>query len=249
MKYTHCQKKREGNKEWMCYPEDPMAGFLPPFNPDTGYELGWIEFRVRPRSDLPSGAQIANQAFGEFDFMGDRYDHPAPPDGPWINTLDSEDPNSYVLPLPPTVKCPFTVEWTDDNEAGGSGIAEYNVYVSMDGGPFTLWQSTTSTSAIFDGRPCHDYAFYCVATDNVGNRENPPSLPDAFTTTDVRKPDLNVNCNVNLEDLNLLIAQWLRSDCDEVNDWCVGADFNQDNEVNLVDFNILANYWFEIEGQ
>ncbi|MCJ7510364.1 MAG: integrase core domain-containing protein [Dehalococcoidia bacterium] len=69
------------------YPEDPMAGFLPPFNPETGYEMGWVEFRVKPRGDLPSGTQVANQAFVEFDFAGDIWDHPAPPEGPWINTI------------------------------------------------------------------------------------------------------------------------------------------------------------------
>ena len=45
----------------------------------------------------------------------------------------------------------------------------YNVYVSDDGGPFTLWQSdTTATSATFTGQVGHTYAFYSVATDNVG---------------------------------------------------------------------------------
>jgi len=37
------------------YPEDPNAGFLPPFNPETGYEIGWMEFTVKPKANLPSG--------------------------------------------------------------------------------------------------------------------------------------------------------------------------------------------------
>ena len=78
----HCVDPMTG--EW---PEDPMAGFLPPYNPETGYEIGWVEFRVKPKDNLPNGTRIANQAFVEFDFAGDIYAHPAPKDGPWINTI------------------------------------------------------------------------------------------------------------------------------------------------------------------
>ena len=80
--WFHCIDPMTG--EW---PEDPMAGFLSPYNPDTGYEIGWVEFRVKLKDDLLNGIQIANQAFVEFDFAGDIYDHPAPKDGPWINTI------------------------------------------------------------------------------------------------------------------------------------------------------------------
>ena len=42
----------------------------------------------------------------------------------------------------------------------GPGIAGYNVYVSDDGGPFTLWQSGTSaTSATYTGQVDHTYGF------------------------------------------------------------------------------------------
>jgi RHS repeat-associated protein len=67
------------------YPEDPKAGFLPPYNPQTGYEIGWMEFTVKQQADLPAGTQLANQAFVQFDFLGPV--GPAPKDGPWINTI------------------------------------------------------------------------------------------------------------------------------------------------------------------
>jgi len=35
--------------EW---PDDPMAGFLPPFNPATEFEIGWIEYTVDPVGGL-----------------------------------------------------------------------------------------------------------------------------------------------------------------------------------------------------
>jgi hypothetical protein len=76
------------------YPEDPMAGFLPPFDPETGEDIGWVEFTVEPKEGLSTGTEIGNVAYVEFDFLGDLYEHPAPKDdegnpNPWINTIDA----------------------------------------------------------------------------------------------------------------------------------------------------------------
>ena len=46
----------------------------------------------------------------------------------------------------------FTVTWSGSDNAGGSGLAGYDVYVYKDGGVFTLWQSAVAqTSASFTG--------------------------------------------------------------------------------------------------
>ena len=68
------------------------------------------------------------------------------------------------------------------DDGAGPGIATYNVYVSDDGGPFTLWQpATTPTSATFTGQPGHTYGFYSVATDNVGHVQPTPTAAQATT--------------------------------------------------------------------
>ena len=66
-----------------------------------------------------------------------------------------------------------TVSWSGLDEKGhGSGIACYDVYVSKNNGAYSLWQTrTTAASAKYTGMIGHCYAFYCVATDNVGHRE------------------------------------------------------------------------------
>jgi hypothetical protein len=67
--------------------------------------------------------------------------------------------------------------------AAGSGIAFYDIYVSDDKGPFTLWQpAAITTSATFAGQNGHTYAFYSVATDNVGNVQATPTAAQASTT-------------------------------------------------------------------
>ncbi|WP_353929425.1 DUF4114 domain-containing protein [Okeanomitos corallinicola TIOX110] len=75
----------------------------------------------------------------------------------------------------------FTVSWSGTDV--GSGVASYDVYVSVDGGDFTLWQDDiTATSATYTGELNKTYGFYTVATDNVGNMEAVPTVADATTT-------------------------------------------------------------------
>ena len=185
--WFHCIDPATG--EW---PEDPMAGFLPPFNPETGFEIGWIEYSVDSVAGLESGTELANVAYVEFDFAGDIYDHPAPkvdPDvepadpAPWINTIDAAGPNSRIESLPNTSENEvLTIRWSGEDDEGGSGIARYDIYVSTDDEPFELWlESTSDMEALFEGIPGHTYAFYTRATDNVGHVEGVPPTPDAVT--------------------------------------------------------------------
>ncbi len=76
----------------------------------------------------------------------------------------------------------FNVAWSGQDDAGGSGIASYDVFVSVDGGEFSLWlDDTTDTSAAYIGEMGSRYAFYSVATDNVGHEETAPPTADAET--------------------------------------------------------------------
>jgi len=165
-------------------PEDPMAGFLLPIT-ESGEEIGWVGFTVRAKPGLPTGTQIANQAFVEFDHAGDLYDHPAPKEGPWVNTLDAEGPTSQVSPLPETIETrSFLVEWSGQDDLDGSGIQGYDIYVSTDGNDYVLWLANIDdTSATFIGEGGHTYSFYSRARDNVGHVEPAPASPDSTTTS------------------------------------------------------------------
>jgi hypothetical protein len=167
-------------------PEDPMAGFLPPIT-DTGYEIGWVTFNVNPKEGLPTGSQITNQAWVKFDVDVFK---PAPPNpdseipgyGPYLNTIDALSPSSNVLPLPGTqTVSDFNVSWSGSDDTGGSGIRNYDIYVSDNGGPYTVWLTTTETSANFTGVNGHQYLFYSRARDNVGNIEDAPTQADTIT--------------------------------------------------------------------
>ena len=148
------------------YSEDPLVGLLYPED-GTNRGVGSISYLVRPMAGLPSGTVIQNQAKIVFDYND-------PINTPLVkNTLDAGTPSSQVAPLPATTTTTtFPVSWSGQDEANGSGIASYDLYVSVDGGTFfPLLTDTTDTSINFTGLPGHTYAFYTLARDNVGHVE------------------------------------------------------------------------------
>jgi len=106
-----------------------------------------------------------------------------------------------VEALPPTTtSTEFTVRWSGQDETNGSGIASYDIYVSIDDGPFALWrEGITETSDTYTGVMGHTYAFYSIATDNVGHREPEPLVADTTTAAMGSNPWHNylLPCDVN----------------------------------------------------
>jgi len=93
---------------------------------------------------------------------------------------DTLPPTSSVEPLPPTSGLGFVVRW--GGEDGGSGIASYDVFYNVDGGPFTTWfTETPSTSASCAGSVGYTYGFAVRARDRAGNVEPIPTVPQAST--------------------------------------------------------------------
>ncbi len=105
--------------------------------------------------------------------------------------VNNTAPTSSVAALPATeTSTSFTVNWSGSDGTGGSGIASYNVYVSDNGGSYTLWQNdVTIVSATYTtGQNGHTYGFYSVATDNVGNVQATPGAAQASTTVLISVP-------------------------------------------------------------
>jgi hypothetical protein len=82
------------------------------------------------------------------------------------------------------------VRWGGADDSTGSGIRNFTIFVSTDGGPYNAWlQNVTDTSGIFTGQPGEQYRFYSLASDNAGNVEPGKSSPDATTLlTGVEEP-------------------------------------------------------------
>ncbi len=169
-------------------PSDPTVGFLPP-DTDGVKGQGTVIFSVMPKSGLTTGTQISNMATVVFDAN-------APINTPtWTNTIDATPPVSSVQALPTSEsQTAFTVSWSGSDV--GSGIASYKVYVSDNGGPFTLWQSgVATTSATFTGQPGHTYGFYSIATDGAGNVQAAKASADTTTAISASATPFGLSAN------------------------------------------------------
>jgi hypothetical protein len=157
----------------LALPEDPLIGFLPP-NAAPPAGQGSVFFTIKPWPGLPSGTVIENQATITFDA------NPPIQTPMWSNILDAVAPTSSVTALPAVSPASFELSWSGSDDL--SGIAYYDIYVSVDGGPYTLWRSAiTTTQATFTGAYGHTYSFYSVAADAAGNHQPTPSAAQAST--------------------------------------------------------------------
>ena len=171
-------------------PSNALVGFLPPED-GTGRGQGFITYTIAPNANLVTGTQITNVAYVSFDgqtpIATDEVDDEDPTQGidptkQALVTIDSGAPTSSVTALAPMSGPDFTVSWSGEDDAGGSGIADYTIYASVNGGAFAPWLTdTTGTSAVYTGVIGNTYSFYSVATDNVGNVQATPASAQATT--------------------------------------------------------------------
>jgi RHS repeat-associated protein len=184
-------------------PPNVLIGFLPPED-GTGRGMGCVSYTILAKSGLPTGTQIHNVAqiiFDQGQVVATNQRNPhnpaagADPAKECLNTIDAGPPTSAVAALPPTVNSTnFTASWTGQDDAGGSGIAGYDIYASDNSGTFVLWKTnTTDTSATYTGQDGHTYGFYSVAHDGVGHTESKAAAAEAQTRVEITSntaPDL-----------------------------------------------------------
>jgi CSLREA domain-containing protein len=151
-------------------PEDPLAGFLPPNRRPPEGE-GHVTFFVQARAGVASGAELCNQATIVFDA------NPPISTETWCNRIDTTPPASQVELVSRACSGAIALRWPATDE--GAGVDSYDVLVSENGGPATVWlHATREASGVFAGVPGNTYAFFSRARDRVGNVEAPPPVPD-----------------------------------------------------------------------
>jgi parallel beta-helix repeat protein len=208
-------------------PEDPMVGFLPP-NVTSPEGQGYVIFSIQPKNGLTTGTEIRNHASIVFDVN-------SPMDTPEVfNTIDSGIPTSSVTPLSAIQPAPdFTVSWSGSDDIGGSGIKNYDVYVSDNSGTYSLWITTAESSALFTGQSGHQYSFYSRARDNTGNIEDAPVDADTSTIVEVLTAfmgDINKDGIIDISDVILELRMALKLDPIQP---C--SDINNDGVVDISD--------------
>ncbi|TRU69655.1 MAG: hypothetical protein EWV55_20760, partial [Microcystis viridis Mv_BB_P_19951000_S69] len=177
-------------------PIDALTGFLPP-NLTSPEGEGFVNYSVRPKRNLSTGTVIDAEAVIVFD-INEPISTP-----PIFNTLDVDKPSSEVNDLPATTATPeFLVSWTGTDT--GSALATYTIYVSDNGGEYTIWLNNTElTEATYTGTAGHTYSFYSVAVDNTGNTEAAPTTADATIQIGGavnQPPQISVNTGLTLNE-------------------------------------------------
>ena len=72
----------------------------------------------------------------------------------------------------------FDLSWSGEDL--GSGVKDYDVWVSVDGGPFELWlNNTTATGARYTGEAGRSYGFVVLGRDEAGNQDGLPAEAQA----------------------------------------------------------------------
>lgn len=156
-------------------PEDPFAGFLLP-NDATGRGEGYVSFLVYPDVGLADGATIRNTAEIVFDTNDPIVTNET------VNTIDASAPVAALSPLPAQSAPAVHLSWQASDP--GSGVVRTEIYVSVDGGAFTLWQeAATGTSASYGGQAGHTYGFWIRAVDALGQAAPLAPVASVETTT------------------------------------------------------------------
>lgn len=155
-------------------PLSPLLGILPPNNADRDGE-GYVIFSAAPAPGVPNRTDIANTAKIYFD------ENEPIVTNATTNLVDADVPTSQVAALPATASDPaIQINWAGGDDPNGSGLKGFDVLASENGGTFLPFiAGSDQTNGVFNGKWGRTYRFYSVASDNAGNIEAPPGVPDA----------------------------------------------------------------------
>ncbi len=148
-------------------PKDPLKGFLllqDSLNERYGH--GFVNFSAKPKQSAVTLDTIAARAEIIFD------DNEMIPTNIHTNTIDAFAPTSHLTRLSLSSTSPIQLSWTGADDAGGSGIRSYTLYVSTDGTNYSIVSTgMTRKDTTFVGTLGATYCFFVLATDTVGNME------------------------------------------------------------------------------
>ena len=161
---------------WEFQSIDPLT-LLPPSNPNKGFLLlqdttkpnnghAFVNFSIKPKQTDITLDTIHAEAKIVFD------GNDTIPTNYIRNTVDAFAPTSHMNTLPATSPNPLQLSWTGTDDAGGSGVKSYTLYVSTNGVSFYILKAgmqrlDTSIALAKDS----SYCFFVLATDSVGNME------------------------------------------------------------------------------
>ncbi|MCP4713252.1 MAG: hypothetical protein GY869_31865, partial [Planctomycetes bacterium] len=174
---------------WLLTAIDPDTG-LPVTDVDRGLLLpevasnqeGVVSYTIKADSEAETGAELQAEARVFFN-------NGAPLDtNSVVNILDAETPVS-ALTVVGVGAGSYQLDWQAEDDPLGSGVMDYTVYASINGGAYTAWlRRTEETSAVYEGKASWTVKFIVLASDAAGNIEATPE--------GVLLPSYNPNINL-----------------------------------------------------
>ncbi len=164
-----------GTVTWLIQAIDPSTGEVIT-DPTKGLlaagATGFVSYTIQPKDGLATGTQISAKARILFNTA-------APQDTNTVtDTVDGVAPTTTLTVTPVAGGNNFQVQWVSTDDSAGSGFKSVTLYVATDGGDYVIWQdqlTQASGSLVYQGQAGDTYQFLALATDNAGNREQPPS--------------------------------------------------------------------------
>lgn len=190
---------------WLFNSIDPETGYNPwqvdrgmlPVNDSTHVGEGFVTFRLKPQEDLKTGDTISIQASIVFD------QNDTIPTNRWRNTIDAGNPTSKVKARQDSKNehlYHLTLQAADDE--GGSGLKHVLLYQANNFGIYEEVATCPVDTVIdFTAEPGHQYRFYSIAEDNVGNREPLKEQPDLVININAAPTDIALSDSIFQDDI------------------------------------------------
>lgn len=208
---------------WLFNSIDPETGYNPwqvdrgmlPVNDSTHVGEGFVTFRLKPQENLKTGDTISIVASIVFD------QNDTIPTNRWRNTIDAGNPTSKVKARQDSKNehlYHLTLQAADDE--GGSGLKHVLLYQANNFGIYEEVATCPVDTVIdFTAEPGHQYRFYSIAEDNVGNREPLKEQPDLVININAAPTDIALSDSIFQDDIAAggFIAEMTSEDVEEGN--------------------------------
>lgn len=190
---------------WTFSSIDPETGLNPwqvdrgmlPVNDSTHVGEGFVKFQLIPNEALKTGDTISIVASIVFD------QNDTIPTNRWCVTVDAGAPTSKVKGKKDSKNenlYHLTVQATDDEN--GSGLKRVVLYQANNFGIYEEYAVCPLDTVIdFEVEPGHQYSFYTLAEDNVGNMEALKEVADLTINVNAAPTDITLSDSIFQDDI------------------------------------------------
>ena len=190
---------------WTFRSLDPITGVSPwqidhgmlPVNDSTHVGEGFVTFSLIPPTTMKTGDTIsivANIIFDQNDVISTNR---------WRNTIDAGIPKSQVkVKQDSKNETLHHIMVSGEDDKDGSGLKQVTLYQANNFGIYEEYAVCPKDTVIdFIAEPGHQYEFFALAEDNVGNREPLKDTPDFVINLNAAPTDIQLSDSIFQDDI------------------------------------------------